>query len=62
MTYCVDIKKVEKKKKKKKGLEDREWVEGNKLKENKNKKCGMQVVGKTKTIGLVGIVFVNNIK
>ena len=29
------------KEKKKKGLEDKEWVEGNKSEENKNKKCGM---------------------
>ena len=26
---------------KKKGLEDKERVEGNKIEENKNKKCGM---------------------
>ena len=42
---------MEKEKKKKKGLEDKEWVEGNKSEENKNKKCGMLVGGKTKTIG-----------
>ena len=37
MINCVDVKKVGKKK----GLEDKEWVEGNKIEENKNKKCGM---------------------
>ena len=40
MINYVDMIKVEKKKKKK-GLEDKEWVEENKLDENKNKKHGL---------------------
>ena len=40
MINYVDMIKVEKKKKKK-GLEDKEWVEENKSDENKNKKHGL---------------------
>ena len=42
MINYVDMVKVEKKKKKK-CLEDKEWVEENKSNENKNKKPGLQM-------------------
>ena len=46
MINCLDVEKVEKKRKKKKGLEDKEWVEENKTDENTKQKmwlvCGWE--------------------
>ena len=47
MINCLDVKGGEKKQKKK-GVEDKEQVEENKTKENKNINCGMSFGGKLK--------------